>query len=45
MYLVVCGETAFKLGEDVIELGEHEAIRVPAHTWRGIWNDEPTTQS
>ena len=27
--------------EDVIELGEHEAIRVPPHTWRGIWNDEP----
>jgi mannose-6-phosphate isomerase-like protein (cupin superfamily) len=41
IYFVVAGRLQFKLGEDVIELGEHEAIRVPPHTWRGIWNDEP----
>ena len=41
IYFVVAGRLQFKLGEDVIELGEHEAIRVPPQTWRGIWNDEP----
>jgi quercetin dioxygenase-like cupin family protein len=40
IYFVVAGRLQFKLGDDVIELGEREAIRVPPQTWRGIWNDE-----
>ena len=39
-YFVVAGELQFKLGEDVIELGKHQAIQVPPQTWRGVWNDE-----
>jgi mannose-6-phosphate isomerase-like protein (cupin superfamily) len=41
IYLVISGKLQFKLGEEVIEVGKHEAIRVPPQTWRGVWNDEP----
>ena len=40
IYFVVAGSLQFKLGEDVIEVGKHESIRVPPQTWRGVWNDE-----
>ena len=36
---VISGRLQFKLGDDVVELGKHEAIRVPPQTWRGVWND------
>ena len=41
IYFVVAGKLQFKLGDDVIELETHDAIRVPPQTWRGVWNDEP----
>ena len=41
IYFVISGKLQFKLGEEVIELGKHHAIRVPPQTWRGVWNDEP----
>jgi mannose-6-phosphate isomerase-like protein (cupin superfamily) len=41
IYFVVAGRLQFKLGEDVIELRKHQAVRVPPQTWRGVWNDEP----
>ncbi len=41
IYFVVSGRLQFKLGDEIVELGTHEAIRVPPQTWRGVWNDEP----
>jgi mannose-6-phosphate isomerase-like protein (cupin superfamily) len=41
IYFVVSGRLQFKLGEEIVELGKHQAIRVPAATWRGVWNEEP----
>jgi mannose-6-phosphate isomerase-like protein (cupin superfamily) len=38
---VLSGRLQFKLGAEIVELGKHEAIRVPPSTWRGVWNDEP----
>jgi quercetin dioxygenase-like cupin family protein len=39
--LVLKGRLQFKLGDEIVELGENEAIRIPPETVRGIWNDEP----
>lgn len=39
IYFVISGRLQFKLGDDIVELGKHEAIRVPPQTWRGVWND------
>jgi mannose-6-phosphate isomerase-like protein (cupin superfamily) len=41
LYFVVSGTLQFKLGDDIVEVRRHQAIRVPADTVRGIWNDEP----
>ena len=41
IYFVISGKLQFKLGDEVVEVGKHEAIRVPPQTWRGVWNDEP----
>ena len=41
LYFVLSGRLQFKLGEEIIEVGAHEAVRVPPETWRGVWNDEP----
>ena len=41
LYFVLNGRLQFKLGDEIVELGKHEAIRVPPGTWRGVWNDEP----
>jgi quercetin dioxygenase-like cupin family protein len=38
---ILSGKLQFKLDDEVIELVKHDAIRIPAHTWRGIWNEEP----
>jgi len=37
---VLSGQLQFKLGDEIVVLGKHEAIRVPPGTWRGVWNDE-----
>jgi mannose-6-phosphate isomerase-like protein (cupin superfamily) len=41
IYFVISGRLQFKFGDEVVELGKHEAVRVPAQTWRGVWNAEP----
>jgi mannose-6-phosphate isomerase-like protein (cupin superfamily) len=41
LYFVLSGKLQFKLGDDLVELGKHQAIRIPPQTWRGVWNDEP----
>jgi quercetin dioxygenase-like cupin family protein len=38
---VLSGKLQFKLDDEIVELGKYDAIRIPPHTWRGIWNDEP----
>jgi quercetin dioxygenase-like cupin family protein len=38
---VLKGKLQFKLDDEIIELGKHDAIRIPPQTWRGIWNEEP----
>lgn len=40
IYFVISGKLQFKLDDQVIELGRHQAIRIPPQTWRGVWNDE-----
>jgi quercetin dioxygenase-like cupin family protein len=39
--LVLKGRLQFKLDDEILELAEREAIRIPPETVRGIWNDEP----
>ena len=41
LYFVISGKLQFKFGDEIIELGKHEAVRVPPGTVRGVWNDEP----
>jgi mannose-6-phosphate isomerase-like protein (cupin superfamily) len=41
IYFVVGGRLQFKLDDEVVEVGRHEAVRIPPGTWRGVWNDEP----
>jgi mannose-6-phosphate isomerase-like protein (cupin superfamily) len=41
LYFVLSGRLQFKLGDDVVEVGRHQAVRVPPATVRGVWNDEP----
>lgn len=41
LVLVLAGTLQFKLDDEVIELSRGSAIRIPPHTVRGIWNDEP----
>src|SRR5947208_7216529 len=41
LYFVLRGKLQFKLDDDIVELGKHQAIRIAPQTWRGVWNDEP----
>ncbi len=41
LYLELRGRLQFKLGDEIVELEKHQAVRVPPQTWRGVWNDEP----
>ena len=41
LYFVLSGKLQFKLNDEIVEVGEREAVRVPPQTWRGVWNDEP----
>jgi mannose-6-phosphate isomerase-like protein (cupin superfamily) len=41
IYFVLAGRLQFKLGDEIVEVGRHEAVRVPPGTLRGVWNDEP----
>jgi uncharacterized cupin superfamily protein len=39
IYVVLDGEIAVKLGDDVITLGPHDAVRIPPATPRAVRND------
>ena len=41
LYFVLEGELQFKLGDDVVDVPAGCAVRVPATTWRSVWNDKP----
>jgi mannose-6-phosphate isomerase-like protein (cupin superfamily) len=41
LYFVLSGKLQFKLNDEIVEVGSHQAVRVPPATWRGVWNDEP----
>ena len=41
IYYVVAGRLEFKIGDDVIEVGAGEAVRVAADAWRSVWNEGP----
>jgi mannose-6-phosphate isomerase-like protein (cupin superfamily) len=41
LYFVLSGVLQFKLGDDVVDVPAGCAVRVPASTWRSVWNDRP----
>jgi mannose-6-phosphate isomerase-like protein (cupin superfamily) len=41
IYLVLSGRLAFKLGDEVVELGPLTAVRVAPDTVRSVWNEGP----
>ena len=41
LVFVISGKLQFKLDDEIVELGKGDAIRIPPHVVRGIWNDEP----
>ena len=41
VYFVVSGKLQFKLGDEIVEVGKHQAVRIPPATVRGVWNEEP----
>jgi mannose-6-phosphate isomerase-like protein (cupin superfamily) len=41
LYFVISGKLQFKLGDDIVEVGPHQAVRIPPETERGVYNDEP----
>ena len=41
LYFVISGKLQFKLGDDIVEVGPHQAVRIPPGTVRGVYNAEP----
>jgi len=41
IYFVVRGTVQFKLGDDVVEVGPHTAVRVGTELFRSVHNDGP----
>ena len=41
VYYVASGRLEFKIGDDVLELGPGDALRVAADAWRSVWNEGP----
>jgi mannose-6-phosphate isomerase-like protein (cupin superfamily) len=41
LYFVLNGKLQFKLDDEIVEVTARQAVRVPPHTWRGVWNGEP----
>jgi mannose-6-phosphate isomerase-like protein (cupin superfamily) len=41
VYFVIRGNLAFKVGDEVFEVGPRTAIRVPPHVYRSVHNDGP----
>jgi mannose-6-phosphate isomerase-like protein (cupin superfamily) len=40
IYFVVEGELQFKLEDEVVDVGAGNAVLVPAHVVRSVWNDK-----
>jgi mannose-6-phosphate isomerase-like protein (cupin superfamily) len=40
LYFVIAGKLQFKLEDDIVEVVKGQAVRVPAHVTRGVWNEE-----
>jgi mannose-6-phosphate isomerase-like protein (cupin superfamily) len=40
LYFVIAGRLQFKLEDDIVEVVKGQAVRVPAHVTRGVWNEE-----
>ena len=38
VYVVLAGELEFKLGDDIVTVGAHHAVRVPRETFRSVHN-------
>jgi mannose-6-phosphate isomerase-like protein (cupin superfamily) len=41
IYFVISGKLQFKLDDEIVEVGRHQAVRVPPETVRGVYNAEP----
>ena len=41
IYFVVRGTLQFKLGDEIVEVGPHTAVRVASETFRSVHNDGP----
>src|SRR3954452_10982277 len=41
VYFVISGTLQFKLGDDVVDVGPHTAVRVAPATVRSVWNEGP----
>jgi mannose-6-phosphate isomerase-like protein (cupin superfamily) len=41
IYFVIRGTAQFKLGDEVVEVGPHTAVRVAAEVYRSVHNDGP----
>jgi mannose-6-phosphate isomerase-like protein (cupin superfamily) len=41
VYFVVSGRLKFKLGDEVVEVGPHTAVKVPADVYRSVHNEGP----
>ncbi len=41
LIFVLSGKLQCKFGDEIVELGRHQAVRIPPGTVRGVWNDEP----
>ncbi len=41
IYFVVDGTVQFKLGDDIVEVGPHTAVRVGTEVFRSVHNDGP----
>ena len=41
IYFVLRGTLMFKLGDDIVEVGPHSAVRVAADVFRSVHNDGP----
>jgi mannose-6-phosphate isomerase-like protein (cupin superfamily) len=41
IYFVISGQLLFKLGNEVVEVGPHTAVRVAPDTYRSVHNDGP----
>jgi len=40
LYFVISGKLQFKLDDEIVEVGRHQAVRIPPSTVRGVWNGE-----